>query len=194
MKKKLAVALVCFTVLNILGCSKQPESRNIPSFREKNAQNIQTDTNENQPEEPDSREFEINIDDNTTEWHFDGIMSKSAVPGVRHPHMREITGSYSVEYIHTPYGAERDNTLDFDLALDADNTFTLDVTSSGIHASHYGHYYVRRDEIILFYDEPIEQPAHNVYVADSMYGEILGGDKIMFYENCHTIVLSKTQA
>ena len=44
----------------------------------------------------------------------------------------------------------------------------------------------------MYYDEPIDPSAHNVYVSDYLYGELLPHGKIMIYDNCNVIVLAKT--
>ena len=107
---------------------------------------------------------------------------------VRIPFIR--TGSYSVEYIHTPYGIDKDETLDYNLTLNIDNTFSLTVVSDGVTAEHSGRWYEMRNQIMMFYDEQIDPSPHNVYVADSMFGELLPHGKIMIYDNGYTIVLS----
>lgn len=120
--------------------------------------------------------------------------SKPPVSGVRRRFNESREGVYTVEYVHYPQGAEKDDTLDYRLELRADNTFDFAVTTDGVSVTHYGHWYARRDEIMLFYDEPIEDTAHNVYICDSMYGDMISQGKIMIYDNCNIIVLSRTQA
>lgn len=115
----------------------------------------------------------------------------SGLPGVRRRFAPDRSGTYTVEYIHAPYGTEKDDTLDYKLTLNSDNTYTLSVVSEGVRAEHYGHWYERRGNINIYYDEPMEDMQHNIYVSDSLYGELLEGGKIMIFDNCHTIVLAK---
>lgn len=122
----------------------------------------------------------------------DGAYEKPVIFGVRRHFKPRHFGTYGVDYVRFPQGEEKDETLDYRLTLKDDDTFELTVVSKGVTAEHYGHYYIRRGgSITLFYDEEIEPTAHNVYICDSLYGEILPNGKIMFYDNCNTIVLAK---
>lgn len=141
------------------------------------------------PEDPDKHdktEIKIIIDGR---GGFD--MLRPSLPGVRRHFDFDPSGNYSVEYIHTPYGVDRDDTLDFKMELRDDNTFDMTVVSEGVSVEHNGHWYAHRGSITLYYDEQIEPPAHNVYVADSMYCELLPHGKLMVYENGHTVVLAR---
>ncbi len=141
------------------------------------------------PEDPDKHDkTEIRI---TVEGRGGFDMLRPSVPGVTRHFDFDASGSYSVEYIHTPYGIDRDETLDFKIELRADNTFDMTVVSEGVTAEHNGRWYARCGSITLFYDEEIEPPAHNVYVADSMYCELLPQGKIMVFQNGHTVVLAR---
>ena len=102
-----------------------------------------------------------------------------------------LGGSYTLEYVHTPFGIDKDETLDYKLQLSDDNTFTMQVVTDGVSVDHTGHWYARRDEVMLYYDEQIDRPAHNEYVADSMYCDVLPQNKLMIYDNCRVIVLSR---
>lgn len=120
------------------------------------------------------------------------ILGKLPISGVLRRFKPDLYGVYTVEYIHSPRDTERDETLDYRLELKDDNTFDLNVTSNGVQAEHYGHWYMHRGgNIMLYYDEPIDPTAHNVYVSDTLYGDMLDGGKIMIYENCNVIVLSR---
>lgn len=121
---------------------------------------------------------------------LEGI-SKLPNSGVRRRFLQSPSGSYTVEYVHTPHGVDKDETLDYKLQLSDDNTFTMQVVSNGVTADHSGHWYARRDEIMLYYDEEIDPTAHNVYVSDSMYCDVLPQNKLMIYDNCRVIVLTR---
>lgn len=140
----------------------------------------------------DRREIIIELDGNINRL-TEGF-AKTPISGVRRRFYQSRAGIYTVEYVHTPQGTEKDDTLDYRLELRDDNTFDFSVTSNGVQAAHYGHWYTRRDEIIMFYDEPISPTAHNVYTCDSMYADILPHGKIMIYDNCNIIVLSREQS
>ena len=114
--------------------------------------------------------------------------------GVTRKLLPSLDGSYSVEYIHTPYGVDKDDTLDYKLELSDDNTFTMHVVTNGVTADHSGHWYVRHDNMTLFYDEEIDPTAHNYFVSDSMYCEILPQNKLMIYDDCRVIVLSRNDS
>lgn len=121
---------------------------------------------------------------------FDSV-DKQPRPGVRRRFLPSLGGSYTLEYVHTPFGIDKDETLDYKLQLSDDNTFTMQVVTDGVSVDHTGHWYARRDEVMLYYDEQIDQPAHNEYVADSMYCDVLPQNKLMIYDNCRVIVLSR---
>lgn len=129
------------------------------------------------------------------ECSFGGFARDIVLPpvsGVKRILMHSPVGSYSVEYVHTPPGMAEDDTLDYKLEISDDGSFTLNVVSEGVSADHSGRWYTRRDELMLFYDEKVDTPAHNVYIADSMYADILPGQKLMIYDNCRVIVLAKS--
>lgn len=110
----------------------------------------------------------------------------------RRTFLRSPAGEYTVEYVHYPRGEERDDTLDYKLTLNDDNTYTLSVTTDGVNAEHSGRWYMHRDgNIVMYYDEPIDTPAHNVYVGDAMYAESLPQGKLMIYDKCNVIVLAR---
>ncbi|MCM1367415.1 MAG: hypothetical protein NC184_01195 [Roseburia sp.] len=134
------------------------------------------------------REFTVEIEGAS---EARGGFFRSPISGVRRRFAEAREGVYTVEYVHAPQGAEKDDTLDYRLELRDDNTFDLAVTADGVSVSHNGHWYARRHEIMLFYDEDVDPTAHNIYVCDSMYGDILPQGKIMIYDNCNIIVLSR---
>lgn len=143
---------------------------------------------------PESRNERIDIrieSDGTTDFSDgNGGIIKFGYPGVRRILRATPVGTYSVEYIHTPYFAEKDNTLDYSLEIKDDNTYSMTVTAKGVTTEHYGNWYSDRDVITLFYDEPIAQEPHNVYVSDRMYCQRLSGGKLMINDNCYTVVLT----
>lgn len=98
-------------------------------------------------------------------------------------------GEYSVEYIHAPYGIETEG-VDYRLKLNQNNTFTLDVTIKDDKTEHFGHWYFNRGSVMMFYDEEIEIK-HNVYVADSIYADVLPKNRLMIFDGCYTVVLVK---
>ena len=150
---------------------------------------LQTKQTDDIPES--ENKTEITLDGNKIDGFHGKIIKKGALSGVRRHFRPNHSGNYTVEYIHTPYGIDEDETLDYKLTLNDDNTFELTVVSNGVTAEHSGRWYERRNEIMMFYDEQIDQPPHNVYVADSMFGDLLPKGKIMIYDNCCTIVLSR---
>lgn len=103
----------------------------------------------------------------------------------------DLSGSYTVEYVHYSAGAEKDDTLDYRLDLSNDNTYTMSVVTDGIKAEHYGRWYVTGSNVALFFDEPIVEPPHNVFVGDSMYLELIPGGKMMVFEGSKVIVLAR---
>lgn len=195
MKKTITLATVCvLTAASLCGCADQP-ARSSDLRRIADEYVARTEQSETQsPTDDYTRDINIKIDGYTVDEFFGLKDRRSDISGVRRKFMSEYIGTYTVEYIHVPYGVDRDDTLDFNLTLNDDNTFTMKVVSEGVEAEHYGRWYARRHQITMYYDEPIDPTKHNVYVADSMYGELLPDGKIMVYENCHTIVLSRPQA
>ena len=201
MKKAVTTALTAiFVATSMCGCGKDAAS---------SAVRIETPSDTQQAQTQQEIENKDNINDNNGEnigkkiqiiidsEKIDGITGKarkkSPISGVRRHFIPDQSGNYTVEYIHTPYGIDKDETLDYNLSLNNDNTFELTVVSNGVTANHSGRWYERRGQLMLFYDEEIKQQPHNVYVADSMYCELLPHGKVMFYDNCYTIVLTKQQ-
>ncbi len=118
----------------------------------------------------------------------------SLVPifGVRRRMPDSLAGEYTVEYVHRHRDVEKDDTLDYSLTLREDNTYDMRVVTNGVKAEHYGNWYVHSGGgMTLYFDEPIDKPAHNVYVSDSMYAELLPYGKIMIYDGGNTIVMSR---
>lgn len=196
MKKALTLTVTAIIAASAMcGCSKSattasavrlPESRGTQQTQSQQENQDVTDNS------ADNKRIEITLDGNKTDGFVGQIRTKSALSGVRRHFIPNRSGTYTVEYIHTPYGIDKDETLDYKLTLNGDNTFTMTVVSDGVTAEHSGRWYERRKEIMLFYDEKIEQPPHNVYVSDSMFGDLLPKGKIMIYDNCYTIVLSQS--
>ncbi|MDE6200529.1 MAG: hypothetical protein K2M47_01430 [Clostridiales bacterium] len=194
MKKAITLTVTALLAASAMcGCGKSattstavrlPQPRNTTQQTQQENQDV-ADNN------TDYKRIEITLDGNKTDGFVGKIRSRSALSGVRRHFMPDRSGNYTVEYIHTPYGIDKDETLDYKLTLNDDNTFSMTVVSDGVTAEHSGRWYERRKEIMLFYDEEIDQPQHNVYVADSMFGDLLPKGKIMIYDNCYTIVLSQ---
>lgn len=103
-----------------------------------------------------------------------------------------VLGTYKTEYIHAHNeAADAAKTFDYTLTLSDNNKYTFTANVNGVASSHYGNWYIKRGgALVLFYDEPTETPEHNVYVADSMYAELLPDRKIMFYDSGCTVVLA----
>lgn len=177
MKKILAAVLsLCLCALMLTGCAK-PAKQSVKTPSDIPQQQSQSDEiSEKQlpsrPRDGDIRYF------------------MPPIPGVRKLFRRLPCGEYSAEYVHTPYGEPKDDTLSYSLTLNDDGTYSMTAVKQGVSAEHSGRYYLRDGGIMLFYDEEIAPPAHNVYVSDCMYGDILAGHKIMIYDGCNTIVLS----
>lgn len=195
MKKAFTFAATALIAASALcGCSKSstlssmvrvPQSLDtLQTQTQQENQNISNNDN-------DEKRIEITLDENNEGGFVGKIRARSALSGVRRHFKPNRSGNYTVEYIHAPYGIDKDETLDYKLTLNDDNTFSLTVVSDGVTAEHSGRWYERRKEIMLFYDEEIEQPPHNVYVSDSLFGDLLPKGKIMIYDNCYTIVLSQ---
>ncbi len=175
MKKLIAVTtLLALSTATLCACSPKPNPKDSES-----------------PPSPKTYEsFEPDTFDRSGTW------DKPNFPGVRRyldesDGMSE-TGIYYLEYVHFPVGTERDESIDYRLDLRDDGMFTFDVVTNNVSATHEGRWYGKNGgEIILFYDEPIADTAHNVYVSDCMFCEYLPSGKIMLYDNCNTVVLSK---
>lgn len=186
-----ATAAVLLSAAMLCGCNKnatQSTAKTTPQS-DNNVVTRQTETDQNTDQ---TKKIEITIDGNDVDGFFGVIRKKSAFPGARRRFDRGRYGRYEVEYIHTPYGIDKDSTLDYRLTLNKDNTFELTVVSEGVTAEHSGRWYERRNEITMYYDEPIDPPAHNVYVADTLFGDLLPQGKIMIYDKCCTIVLARS--
>lgn len=187
MKKPIAVitAAVCITCVaaSLSGCgSPNVKFVGASEIKDRISNTLKTD------------ESERSSRDNTTDDEFNRYDEKYERPviiGVRRRFTPRHVGTYGVDYVRFPQNSEKDETLDYKLTLKSDDTFELTVVSDGITAEHYGHYYIRYGgSITLFYDEEREPTAHNVYVSDSLYGEFLPNGKIIFYDNCNTIILA----
>ncbi|MBD5131412.1 MAG: hypothetical protein HDT28_02295 [Clostridiales bacterium] len=194
MKKLIAMlALSAVTATSLAACGKPtPKAVDIESPAPS-----QTTRSVQQAEESgdgNMTEIEIKIDGTDLHEFFGKRMLRSPIYGVRRHFEPDIFGTYTVEYVHTPFGEEQDDTLSYELVLNSDNTFTLVATANGVTSDHYGHWYSSRRNITLFYDEPIDPTAHNVYVADALYAERLDQGKLLVYDNCKTIILSRQTA
>ncbi|MDE6402057.1 MAG: hypothetical protein K2L54_05520, partial [Clostridiales bacterium] len=181
MKKLITIATVCaLSSVMLCGCSKPARNVDLRAVSDGISSRAgQSDRIDAQsPSDGYRHDINIKIDGNTVDEFFGVKDYKPLSPGVRRIFAPDYCGTYTVEYIHVPYGIERDDTLDFNLKLNDDDTFTLKVVSKGVESNHYGHWYRRHSEIMLLYDDPIDPTEHNVYVADSMYGELLPNGKI----------------
>lgn len=186
MKRQIAILLGAAILPAMLtGCGKQSTKQR--SVQQQDQTVTEITENGNTPERGGT---EITIDRLFPNAH---LRTQPPFPGVRRRFEFDRTGVYTVEYIHTPYGVESDDTLDYRLELSDDNTYTMKVTANGVTAAHNGKWYNKRDTLMLFYDEPIDQPTHNTYVADSMYCEIIPQGKLLIYDRCYTVILSKSQ-
>lgn len=191
MKKAVTLAVTALMATTALcGCSK---SSTVQTAQPDQPLQLQTRQQTEDTTEPENK-IEIKLDGNKTDGFHSEIVKRGALSGVRRRFRQDHSGSYTVEYIHTPYGIDQDETLDYKLTLNEDNTFELTVVSNGVTAEHRGRWYERRKEIMMFYDEQIDPPQHNVYVADGIFGDLLPKGKIMIYDNCCTIVLSRQSA
>ncbi len=204
MKKILTTSVAALLSATMLcGCNKSSgTTRSVPIPYPFQDGTVQTEDVQ-KPDKPimprnDGQDAKIEIDgDNDNDigffWHFG---KRSAMSGVRRCFERDRSGTYTIEYVHAPYDKDKDDTLDYRLTLNNDNTFEFTVVTDGVTAEHNGHWYERRGNIMMFYDEEIPDKQHNVYVSDTMYADLLPQGKIMIYDNCYTIVLSKqnTQA
>ena len=140
--------------------------------------NAKIETNELRPQ------FEIVIDG------MHGVFGqRERLPGVRRRFIEGRSGIYNVEYVHSPYGTEKDETLDYSLTLNYDNTYYMSVTSHGVKYDRNGHWYERQSKIIFYIDDTDEKSDEMKY--NEIRGEFLPHGKIMLYENRHTVVLNK---
>lgn len=173
---------IALSALVLTGCNPAPKGAN-----ENIAQMTPLPKTHDEPQK-----IEIDIDGIEGD-ELKSILEKLPVSGVQRRFKPDPSGVYTVEYVHSPRDESRDDTLDYRLELKNDNTFELDAVVDGVAASHYGHWYMHRGgNITMYYDEPVDPTAHNVYVSDSLYGEMICGGKIMIYENCNVIVLSRS--
>ncbi len=141
------------------------------------------------PQEPAHTEQRTRSDDNVG-VRGGRLGDLSPIFGVRR--RLSIAGEYTVEYVHKQRDAATDDTLDYSLSLRDDHTYEMRVVAKGVKSDHYGNWYVHDGGgLTLFFDEPIESPAHNEYVTDCMYAELLPQGKIMIYDGGNTIVLSR---
>lgn len=185
MKKAFSVPLIALlAATSMCGCSKSPTRAAVRISEPAEPQQPQVQTQQDEPNASENNRIEITIDGGK-------VRTKSALSGVRRHFRRDRSGKYTVEYIHAPYGIDKDETLDYNLTLNSDNTFEMTVVSDGVTANHSGRWYERRNNIMLFYDEQMDQQQHNIYVADSLFCDLLPKGKIMIYDNCYTIVLSQ---
>lgn len=190
MNKVIAVTATAVLAATCLcGCSKSTKNATEPVQQPSEPQQVQT--RQSNTDNDEKSKIEIIFDGNKEDGFHGEIIRRGALPGTRRHFVPDRSGSYTVEYVHAPYGIDKDETLDYKLTLNDDNTFDLTVVSDGVTANHNGRWYERRSEIMLFYDEQMDPQQHNVYVADSLFGELLPKGKIMIYDNCYTIVLAK---
>ncbi len=178
MNKKISVMAVAAAALlsasALAGCAPKPDPADFePSPHSTRSTN------------PNQGSIEITIEEPS-------FAHKTILPGVRRLFLPSPAGNYGVEYIHHANRADKDETLDYRIALHSDNTYEMTVVSNGVTADHSGKWYVNRGSITFFYDEETENQPHNVYEADCLYGNFIDGGKIMIYDNCNVIVLSKT--
>lgn len=195
MKKLLTAAVACTLLPTALLAACSPAPKSIANTPQATPEPIAPIV------EPDDKKIEPRVggdiiivpDEKLGDILLDGI-DKLPRSGVRRKFFPSFGGSYTVEYVHTPHGIDKDETLDYKLQLSDDNTFTMQVVTNGVTADHSGHWYARRDEIMLYYDEVTDPTAHNVYVSDSMYCDVLPQNKLMIYDNCRVIVLAREAA
>lgn len=194
MKKIFTVAIAATTAaVTMCGCGKSvaDNSKSTVQLPQSSQSQAQSQTDQTEKNDNDRKKIQIYVDGEEIDGFYGEIYKKAPISGVRRRFAPDRSGKYTVEYVHAPYGKDKDETLDYRLTLNDDNTFTLTVVAEGVTADHNGHWYERRGEIMMFYDEAIDDTAHNVYVSDSLYGSILPQNKIMIYDNCYTIVLAK---
>lgn len=137
------------------------------------------------PPPTEKKSFEIVLDGGFA-------FGRTPIAGVRRRF--DFSGSYTVEYVHTPYGMPADDTLDYSVQMNGDNTYTMTVVSDGVKSEHFGHWYGRGGSITFYFDEPVDPPAHNEYVSDCIFAEVLPQSKLMIYDGGRTVVLSKSDA
>lgn len=199
MKKAVTIATVALlSAAALCGCSKsttnsikpKSQSDDINQTKTKSSQ-TNNDTTEKSEKPEEIQKIEITINGKTIDEYYGNVRRRSAISGVGRHYKHRRDGTYTVEYIHTPYGVDKDETLDYRLTLKDDNTYELTVVSDGVTAVHNGHWYERNHEITMFYDEQMQEQPHNVYVGDRMFANVLPKGKIMIYDDCYTIVLSK---
>ncbi|MCH5161185.1 MAG: hypothetical protein J1G04_04055 [Clostridiales bacterium] len=177
MKKFFILLLTAATAAALTACSSKTTNLSAEVDDRANTQQIQVE-----PEKAPDANYPVT---------FPRI--KRPVPGVIRKAF-DISGEYTTEYVHIFDHDDAKEKPFYTLELNDDNTFSLHAEVNGVNSDHYGNWYIKHGgSIILFYDEPIDTPAHNVFVSDSMYMEMLPHGKIMFYDNCATIVLSKTE-
>lgn len=185
MKKVLYFILLCSAVAVFLAGCGVPKPR---------ATGIVPRTKTENTDNPNKRTVEVEIDKNNDVDRAPRLGDIMPIFGVRR-RLPNFAGDYSVEYVHAPRDKQKDDTLQYSLTLRDDNTYDMTVVTDGVQANHYGNWYMRSGaSIILYYDEPIEDAAHNVFVSDCMFGEILPQGKIMIFDDGNVIVLSKLSA
>ena len=190
MKKQLA-ALLALTMLPVMLTGFGKSSADAYSAERKEQANTEiTDNSADRLPTTERRGIEIIIDKQFFPRAFERV--QPSFPGVRKRFGLNKSGTYTVEYIHTPFGTEKDETLDYRLVLSDDNTYSMEVTMDGVTAVHSGKWYSKYDTLMLFYDEQTEPPAHNIYVADSMYCDILPQGKLLIYDRGYTVVLAES--
>ena len=175
MKKAILLLLTAATAATVLtGCSPNTPDLSMPTD-----DRARTQVHEVAPEPTTKATPSINL-----------TFHKSALPG-GFRRLYDRTGVYTTEYIHFSPFDKPETMPNYSLELKDDGTYSFHADVNGVQSEHYGNYYFKHGGLILFYDEPMDTPAHNVYVADSIYMEMLPQGKIMFYDECGTIVLSK---
>ena len=197
MKKALTIATVAILSATALcGCNKSTASgtklqSQFPDSSQKQTQSQPRSNSDTQEKPEEIQKIEITINGKKIDEYYGNARRRSAISGVEKHYKYGRDGTYTVEYIHTPYGVDKDETLDYRLTLKDDNTYELTVVSDGVTAVHNGHWYERNKEITMFYDEQIQDQPHNVYVGDRLFANVLPKGKIMIYDDCYTIVLAK---
>ncbi len=177
MKKILLSAIAALIAPTLLtGCAPSSPDLSMPTD---STENIRSEQNQ-PPIKPEE-----------TAPSFGFSRYKSALPGGFRLSRGPI-GEYSTEYVHISQTENSGEKPNYSLNLKDDNTFTFQAEVNGVVSDHYGNWYLKYDDsIVLFYDEPVDTPPHNVFVGDCMFMELLPHGKIMFYDDCATIVLSK---
>lgn len=199
MKKVINIltSIICIFLIafSLLACSTNNEDQNSISQK-----NVTTPDSERiywkSPDDIEHAHFERLLIENRniSEDFHRNIARKMQIFGVKRIFEQNHLGTYTVDYVRYPKQSDIDETLNYVLTLNENDLFDFMVTVNGITSTHYGHYYIHRGgSIVLFYDEKIEDSAHNVFICDSLYAELLPNGKIMFYDDCKTIVLSKEE-